>query len=192
MPKWHGRCDLFGRRQAVRVERERIVVKTGEIAREVAFCLTSLGADEAGPEELLNLVRTHWQVENRVHYVRDFTYDEDRCRASVRNLPRNLAALSNAAISIVRVRGEFKYIPPANRHYAARPQDALDAILTADNPERPTSQGSQCAARPHRSTPMPTDSHPTGMPGLEPLHNTPRTSSDHPRHAAASSTPLAG
>ncbi len=47
---------------------------------------------------------------------------------------RNLAALSNAAISIVRMRGEFKYIPPANRHYAARPQDALDAILTAGRP----------------------------------------------------------
>ena len=61
-------------------------------------------------------MRDHWQVENRVHYVRDFSYDEDRCRASVRNLPRNLAALSNAAISIVRMRGEFKYIPPANRH----------------------------------------------------------------------------
>ena len=133
-PKWRGRCDLFGRRQAVRVERERIVAKTGETSREVAFCLTSLGADEAGPEELLNLVRNHWQVENRVHYVRDFSYDEDRCRASVRNLPRNLAALSNAAISIVRMRGEFKYIPPANRHYAARPQDALDAILAAGRP----------------------------------------------------------
>ena len=79
-------------------------------------------------------MRDHWQVENRVHYVRDFSYDEDRCRASVRNLPRNLAALSNAAISIVRMRGEFKYIPPANRHYAARPQDALDAILAAGRP----------------------------------------------------------
>ena len=130
-PEWDGRCDLFARRQAVRVERERIVVKTGETSREVALCLTSLGAGEAGPEELLNLVRNHWQVENRVHYVRDFSYDEDRCRASVGNLPRNLAALSNAAISIVRMRGEFQYIPPANRHYAARPQDALDAILTA-------------------------------------------------------------
>ncbi len=128
--KWNGWCDLFGRRQAVRIERERIVVKTGKVSREVAFCLTSLSASQAGPEELLNLVRRHWEVENRVHYVRDFSYGEDRCRASVRNLPQNLAALSNAAISIVRIMGQFQYIPPANRHYAARPQEALDAILT--------------------------------------------------------------
>ena len=50
------------------------------------------------------------------------------------HLPQNLAALSNAAISIVRVIGHFDYIPQANRHYAARPQDALDAILTPRQP----------------------------------------------------------
>ena len=51
------------------------------------------------------------------------------CRAHVGNLPRNLACLTNAAISIVRHEGRFKYLPPANRHYAARPQEALDAVM---------------------------------------------------------------
>ncbi len=127
--RWNGRCDLFGRKQAIRIERERIIVRTGEASKEIAFCLTSLGADEAGPDELLGLVRAHWEIENRVHYVRDFTYDEDRCRAAAGNLPRNLAALSNAAISIIRTQGRFPYLPPANRHYAARPQEAIDAVL---------------------------------------------------------------
>ena len=63
--------------------------------------------------------------------MRDFTYDEDRCRAHVGNLPRNLACLTNAAISIVHHEGGFGYLPPANRHYAARPQEALDAFLTS-------------------------------------------------------------
>ena len=70
-------------------------------------------------------------VENRLHYVRDFTYDEDRCRAYVRHLPRNLACLTNVAIAIVRCNGRFRYLPEANRHYAARAQEALDAILIA-------------------------------------------------------------
>lgn len=127
---WDGWCDLHGRKQAFRIERERQIVKTAKRSREVVYGVTSLGAEVAGPEEILNLVRSHWEIENRVHYVRDFSYDEDRCRAAVRNLPQNLAALSNAAISIVRIMGKFQYIPPANRHYAARPQEALDAILT--------------------------------------------------------------
>ena len=75
-------CSTHGRRQAFRIERERRLVKQG---------LTSLGAGQAGPEELAALVRRHWHIENRLHYVRDFTYDEDRCRVRVGNLPRNLA-----------------------------------------------------------------------------------------------------
>ena len=100
-------------------------LKDGKRSTEVTWCLTSLDADRAGPEELLKLVREHWIIENRLHYVRDFTYDEDH----VRHMPRNLACLTNAAIAIVRCDDRFRYLPEANRHYAARPQDALDAIL---------------------------------------------------------------
>ena len=129
-PEWDGYGDLHGRRQALRIERERRLVKQGAGSRETAYGLTSLGAGQAGPEELAALVRRHWHIENRLHYVRDFTYDEDRCRVRVGNLPRNLACLTNAAISIVRHAGRFAYLPPANRHYAARLQEALDAVPT--------------------------------------------------------------
>ena len=129
--EWDGYANLHGRRQAMRIEREREILKTGKRSTEVTWSLTSLGAEHAGPEELLALVRNHWHIENRLHYVRDFTYDEDRCRAYVRHLPRNLSCLTNAAIAIARCDGRFRYLPEANRHYAARAQDALDAILIA-------------------------------------------------------------
>ena len=128
-PEWDGYGALHGRRQAFRIERERHLVKQDTGSRETAYGLTSLGPGQAGPGELAALVRHHWHIENRLHYVRDFTYDEDRCRAHVGNLPRNLACLTNAAISIVRHEGRFEHLPPANRHYAARPQEALHAVL---------------------------------------------------------------
>ena len=128
-PEWDGYGGLHGRRQAFRIDRERHLVKQDAGSRETAYGLTSLGPGRAGPEEVAALVRRHWEIENRLHYVRDFTYDEDRCRAHVGNLPRNLACLTNAAISIVRHGDRFDYLPPANRHYAARPQEALDAVL---------------------------------------------------------------
>ena len=133
-PEWDGHGGLHGRRQAFRIERERHLVKQGTGSRETAHGLTSLGPGRAGPEEVAALVRGHWEIENRLHYVRDFTYDEDRCRARVGNLPRNLACLTNAAISIVRHGRRFEHLPPANRHYAARPREALDAVL--DPPSR--------------------------------------------------------
>ncbi len=55
------------------IEREREIIKTGKRSIEVTWSLTSLGAKRAGPEELLDLVRNHWHIENRLHYVRDFT-----------------------------------------------------------------------------------------------------------------------
>lgn len=128
-PEWDGFCGLHGRRQAFRIDRERHLVKQDAGSRETAYGLTSLGPAQAGPERIGELVRRHWHIENRLHYVRDFTYDEDRCRAHVGNLPRNLACLTNAAVSIVRREGRFEHLPPANRHYAAAPQEALDAVL---------------------------------------------------------------
>ena len=70
--EWDGYANLHGRRQAMRIEREREILKTGKRSIEVTWSLTSLGAEHAGPEELLDLVRNHWHIENRLHYVRDF------------------------------------------------------------------------------------------------------------------------
>ena len=57
--------------------------------------------------------------------MRDFTYDEDRCRVDVRDVPRNLACLTNTAISIIRCQPQFRYVPEANRHFADRTEEAL-------------------------------------------------------------------
>ncbi len=61
---------------------ERRLLKQGTQSRETACGLTSLDAGRAGPEEIAALVRRHWEIENRLHHVRDFTCDEDRCRAT--------------------------------------------------------------------------------------------------------------
>ena len=129
-PQYDGLASLYGRQQALRIERVREVLKTGETSTEITYALTSLTPERAGPEQLAALVRNHWHIENRLHYVRDFSYDEDRCRVYVRDLPRNLACLTNAAISIIRCQTGFRYVPEANRHFAARQQEALDLLLT--------------------------------------------------------------
>ena len=125
-----GLAPLPGRRQAFRVLRRRTVIKTGATATEAVHGLTSLDADRAGPAEILALNRGHWEIENRLHYVRDFSCDEDRSRIRTGRLPRNLACLANAAISIVRLRGRFQNQPQAQRHYAARQGDALREVTS--------------------------------------------------------------
>ena len=64
---WDGYADLHGRQQAVRIERERHLLMTGETSTEVTHALTSLAPERASPEQLAALVRNHWHIENRLH-----------------------------------------------------------------------------------------------------------------------------
>ena len=48
--EWDGYANLHGRRQAMRIEREREILKTGKRSIEVTWSLTSLGTDRAGPD----------------------------------------------------------------------------------------------------------------------------------------------
>ena len=57
---------------------ERIVHHKGKTRRELAYAVTSLSPQQAGPARLLELWRGHWGIENRVFWVRDVTMDEDR------------------------------------------------------------------------------------------------------------------
>ena len=128
-PAWNGDADLHGLRQSIRIERQTWHRKTDKTTLAVCYALTSLSVEETTPDQLAAMVRQHWHIENRLHYVRDFTYDEDRSRVAVRHLPRNLASLTNVAISLIRRQSPFEGIPTANRHYAARSQSALDLLL---------------------------------------------------------------
>lgn len=83
---------------------------------EVAYGVTSLKKTQASAKRLLELNRLHWGIENRVHYVRDVTYDEDRCRIRTQNGPRVMASIRNLALSLCRMMG-FKFLPDAIRHF---------------------------------------------------------------------------
>ena len=67
------------------------------------FSARSTATRSAGPERLLHLARAHWGIENRLHYVRDVSMDEDRCR--VRAGARPLAAVRNLVLHLIRSRG---------------------------------------------------------------------------------------
>ncbi|MGZ8409396.1 MAG: ISAs1 family transposase [Hyphomicrobium sp.] len=90
-----------GAAQVARIERERRI--GDKVSTEIAYIVTSLTAAQAGPERLLGLARAHWGIENQLHYVRDVSMEEDRCR--VRAGARSLAALRNLVLYLIRSRG---------------------------------------------------------------------------------------
>ena len=114
-------------RQVFQIERVTVFKKTGEKRMEFTYGLTSLGPDEASAANLLAYNRGHWTIENRSHYVRDVTFDEDRRQVRAGSIPQVLAAVRNAAISVLRLKGSTN-IAASRRRFAARPREAMGAI----------------------------------------------------------------
>jgi predicted transposase YbfD/YdcC len=54
------------------------------------------------PKRLLQVTRSHWGIENRLHWVLDMHFAEDASRARKDNAPENLAILRRLALNILR------------------------------------------------------------------------------------------
>ena len=106
---------------------ERIVHHKRSTRRETAYAVTSLSPAAASPQRLLALWRGHWGIENRVHWVRDVTFDEDRSQVRTGSAPQVMAALRNLTISVMRLAGETN-IAAALRRYAVHPSRPLTLI----------------------------------------------------------------
>ncbi len=122
-----GYLDWPGHRQVLELRRTVTEKRNGQTRDEVAHAITSLGQERATTGELLELWRAHWHIENRLHWVRDVTFDEDRSQARAGHVPQVMATLRNVAISLLRICGA-ENIAAACRRYAARPALALAAV----------------------------------------------------------------
>jgi hypothetical protein len=120
-------------RQICCLERHRLFVRRGQVLAtevEVRYYVTSLPPDYADAKRLLALIRGHWGIENRLHYVRDVTFDEDRCQMRGGAIPETFAACRNLVIALLR-RSGAPNIAAALRTYAARPADAALLLLSS-------------------------------------------------------------
>jgi len=122
-----GYSDWPGLAQVFEVGRQVITKKTGKEQTEVVYGVTSLSSEWATPGRVLELVRGHWAIENKLHWVRDVTFDEDRSQVRCGNIPQVMAALRNSAIGLLRWAGETN-IAAACRRFAAQPAQALALI----------------------------------------------------------------
>jgi predicted transposase YbfD/YdcC len=83
-----------------------------------------------GEPEIAALVQGHWAIENRLHWVRDVTYDEDRSQNRTGTGPRTMASLRNLAVSLLRIDGATN-IAQAIRHHAWDPLRPIKLLLTS-------------------------------------------------------------
>lgn len=122
-PAW---IEFTGAAQVAQLR--RTVTRKGKKTVEVVYLVTSADARTASSETLATWAHTHWSIENRLHWVRDVTFDEDRCQIHTGHAPQNMAALRNTAIAILRHAG-WDNIAQALRHHARDIDRPIHALL---------------------------------------------------------------
>jgi Transposase DDE domain len=103
---------------------------------EVAYAITSLGPAKADPARLGRLLRGHWEIENRLHWVRDVTFGEDHSQVRAGHGPQAMACVRNLAIGLLRRAGHAN-LAKALRWTGRDPARAL-GLLGLEPLPRPT------------------------------------------------------
>ncbi len=75
----------------------------------------------------MELIRCHWHIENKSHWVRDVVFGEDKSQIHCGNAPQVMAAIRNTVIGLIRSAGRND-ITAACRKFAAQPRIALELI----------------------------------------------------------------
>jgi predicted transposase YbfD/YdcC len=107
-----------------------IVDSTREIGEkfehETRFYITSLVwlATQLGP-----VIRSHWAIENSLHWVMDMIFRDDECRIRTDHAPANFTTIKHMATNLIR-RAPSKNSIRARRKVAAWDDDFLASIIT--------------------------------------------------------------
>lgn len=118
--------------QVFRLERRFLRLQDGKQMEETTYGVTNLTAAEASPERLLYLTRAHWGIENGLHYRRDETLREDRCRLKGQGA-RVMATINNLILGLLRSHSTG-YLPDARRYYAAHLEEAIALVTRSPAP----------------------------------------------------------
>jgi predicted transposase YbfD/YdcC len=125
-----GFLDWPGMEQVFQLERHFVYPKKGNVREETTYGITSLSPQRASPARLLEVARAYWGIENGLHYRRDVTFQEDRCRLRTGHAAHMMAALNNLAIGLI-ARCGFSEAPEARRQFCAEPLNTLALIIRA-------------------------------------------------------------
>jgi predicted transposase YbfD/YdcC len=72
---------------------------SGKIERETRYYITSMSMTAV---HLGHIIRSHWAIENSLHWVMDMMFRDDECRVRTDHAPANFATIKHMAINLLR------------------------------------------------------------------------------------------
>ncbi len=109
-------------------------VKSGETSVEVHYYLSGMTQGKA--ERFAQGIRNHWAVENKLHWILDVAFDEDRCRARMGHAAENFAIIRQAALNLIKQEKTVKVGMKTKRKMCGWDHNYMMLVLSG-NPARP-------------------------------------------------------
>ncbi|WP_157379903.1 ISAs1 family transposase, partial [Burkholderia ubonensis] len=97
LSKWRPVALWPGMRSIAMVESTREIGDTVSVERR--YYVSSLSPDAV---RIAHAVRSHWRIENSMHWVLDVAFGEDHCRVRVENAAQNFAILRRITMNMLR------------------------------------------------------------------------------------------
>jgi len=89
----------------------------GKYTKEIHRYISSLDVDA---ETFLHIIRSHWKIENSLHYVKDVSFEEDACRTRTGQIPFVQTMVRNLAINFINL-NKFSNIKQTRKLFAWSP-----------------------------------------------------------------------
>lgn len=102
-------ADWKGLQQVIGVH--RVVTKKGKQSEEMAYFISSINSNAFLYEEG---IRSHWAIENSLHYTKDVTFKEDASKIRMGDAPQNISIIKNITLNIFN-KNKFKNMAQATR-----------------------------------------------------------------------------
>jgi predicted transposase YbfD/YdcC len=87
-------------------------------------------ASITGAKRILSAVRSHWGIENQLHWCLDIAFDEDRCRVRKEHGAENFAILRHIALNLLKQEKTCKRSIKGKRLLAGWDEDYLFKVLS--------------------------------------------------------------
>ena len=115
-----------GIRSVVQIKSERYIKQTGKNSQETRYYITSLEAD---PEKLNQAIRSHWAVENNLHWSLDVVFNEDSLLKKKDYSARNFNMVAKIALTLLEKEQSMKGSKKKKRLVAALTDEYREKIL---------------------------------------------------------------